>query len=341
MSLSKGNYTPNSAEIPVYIELDWEEQFEPLYGSPIIIPVNTMLWRGYDIRYPSIGIRFAYYSGREIVTEYSKKQYRQLGCFVTQKPLKILDIRFMINILERIIQTNRTDKNINDFASTMLSFGLCSLGHQILLLKQRYQDLLKKNTEDAKVMKASISKMIEYYKPGNLIEQKGIRIAETTNDGITMAFIQELFKGEFDGFISPRLETVFHIEKGGQLNPELILFNPKMSNIIQISRYQSKVILRSISELLKDKHQIIDIRKIINGEKISMKMYLSGGKIYNKHHLDDFEDKLNNKDKKTLIKYNNAIKRGKEWRKHLIIINPDEVTPQVQVSPFPKSLNIE
>ena len=325
----------------VYIELDWERQFEPLYGSPIIIPVNTMIWRGYDIRYPSIGERFAYYSGMNTVMEYAKKGNRELGCFVTQRPLKILDIRFMSNILERIIQTNQSDKNINDFASTILSFGLCSLGHQILLLKQRYQETLKKNTDDAKEMKVSISKMIEFYKPGNLIEQKGIRVAETTNDGTTMAFLQELFKGDFDGFISPRLETVFHIEKGGQLNPELILFNPKMSNIIQITRYPSNVILKSISDLLKDKHQIIDIRKIIKGENISMKMYLSGGKIYNKHHLDDFEDKLNNKDKNTLRKYNDAIKKGKEWRKNIIIINPDNTTPHVQVSPFPKSLNIE
>ncbi len=321
----------------VYIELDWEEQFEPLYGSPIIIPENTLLWRGYDIRYPAIGERFAYYSGREIVTEYAKKEHRELGCFVTRKSLKILDIRFLSNILERIIQTNQSDKNINDFASSIISFGLCSLGHQIILLKQRYRDILKKNTENANIMKESISKMIEYYKPNNIIEQKGIRVAETTNDGTTMAFLQELFKGLFDGFISPRLETVFHVEKGGQLNPELILFNPKMSNLFQISRYPSNVILKSIDKLLKDKHQLIDMRKIINGERISMRMYLSGGKVYNRHHLDDFEDNLNNKDKKTISKYNNAIKRGREWRKNITIINP-ETTPQFKITPFTNSV---
>lgn len=313
-----------------YIELDWEQQFEPLYGSPIIIPINTMLWRGYDIRYPPIGERFAYYSGREIVMEYAKKEYRELGCFITQQPLKLLDIRFMSNILERIIQTNQSDKNINDFASSMISFGLCSLGHQIILLRHRYQESLKEKSNESNQIQEGISKMIELYKPNNIIEQKGIRVAETTNDGTTMAFLQELFKGLFDGFISPRLKTIFHIEKGGQLNPELILFNPKLSNIIQITRYPSNVILKSISELLKDKHQIIDVKRIKNGDKISMKMYLSGGKQYINHHLDEYEDKLNNKDKVIISLYNKAIKSGKKWRENLTIINPDETVLHIK-----------
>lgn len=319
-----------------YIELDWEEQYEPLYGSPIIIPVNTMLWRGYDENYPMIGDRFAYYSGMNIVMGYAEQPNRKLGCFVTTMPLKILDIRFMSNILERIIQTNKSDKNINAFESSIISFGLCSLGHQITLIKQRYQEYLKNKTEETKNLRERISTMLEIYKPQQKIEQKGIRVAETINDGLTMTFLQELFNGLFDGFISPRLETAFHTEKEGQLSPELILFNPKMSKIINITHYPLKTVIKRISELLKDKHQLIDVQRIKSGERISMRMYLSGGVQIQtgKHHLNEFEDKLNSKDKRTISKYNNTVKLGKKWRENITIENPDETLCTFQVKPF-------
>ncbi len=329
-----------------YIELDWEEQFEPLYGSPIIIPPNTLLWRGYDTRYNPIPDEYKYYSGMEIVMEYAKKDYRDLGCFVTTRPLKLLDVRFMSNILERFIHMNQSDKYINDFASCIISFGLCSLGHQILLVKKRYNEEISKNptSEDSKQIVNNINSMIQYYKPNVLIEQKGIRVAETINDGITMTFLQELFRGHFDGFISPRLNTAFHNEKGGQLNPEMILFSPKRSGLNMLTRYPSNVIVKQISSFIKDKHQLVDLRMIKSGERISMKMYVSGGNRGNKikqnaneHHLDRFEDILhsNNKNVKRLKDY--AVKSGKRWRTTLGIINPDEAVPRLQISPFLRS----
>jgi hypothetical protein len=42
--------------------------------------------------------------------------------------------------------------------------------------------------------------MEQYYKRGTLIEQIGVRVAETKNDTFTMGFLQELFKGVFDGW---------------------------------------------------------------------------------------------------------------------------------------------
>jgi hypothetical protein len=309
-----------------YIDIDWEAPFDPLYGSPIIIPENTMLWRGYDVRFNPIPDRYSYYTSTSSALEYAKKQHRELGCFITSTPLKLMDIQFMMNILEKIIQTNQSDKYINDFASTIISFGLCSLGHQILLLKERYKDEMKKQTVESKELKRNINKMIDTYKASNIIEQRGIRVAETDNDGITMAFLQELFKGLFDGFVSPRLYTAFHSEKGGQLNPEMIIFNPKESNLKQMKYYPSNIVSKTFNDFIENKHQLINVRMIKSGEEISMRMYLSGGKqISNntKHHLDDYEDKLNANDKTTIKNYKDALKSGKRWREKIMIVNSE------------------
>jgi hypothetical protein len=327
-----------------YIELDWEEQFEPLYGSPILLQPNTLLWRGYDTRYNAIPDRFSYYSSYTVANGYAKKPNRELGCFVTTRPLKIMDIRFMKAILRRLIQMNTADPHINEFASTVLSFGICSLGHQITLVKERYKALLKGTSANADQIQSGLDAMIQTHQPNRIIEQEGIRIAETTNDGITMAFLQELFKGVFDGFLSPRLQSPFHTEKKGQLNPELILFNPKDSGLIQITRYPSHIQIHSIASYMKDKHELIDLRIAKKrGANIQTRFYLGGHSTAKKraargasveHSLDKFEDKLNTNDDYTVKSYAAAIQAGKRWNSYMTILNPNTCAPSVTVTPF-------
>jgi hypothetical protein len=320
---------------PQYIELDWEAHFEPLFGSPIVLQPNTLLWRGYDTQYPAIPERYAYYSSYEIANEYAKLANRELGCFATTRPLKLLDIRFMKTILSRIIQSNIHDDHTNDFGSTILSFGLCSFGHQIALVKERYKEELKKNTQEAKVVKAGLEKMMSLYTPNTIVEQEGIRIAETINDGTTLAFLQELFKHLFDGFISPRLVTPFHTYNNGQLAPELILFNPSMCDLNQIYRYPSTIITKSIAHYLKDRHELVDIRMMKTARRISSRFYV-GGKKRSKHmhHLDILDDKLNREDEQALQSYTKAKEAGKRWRANISVINPDACTPSIPVSNF-------
>jgi hypothetical protein len=322
----------------VYIELDWEEEYEPLYGSPIMIPINTILWRGYDMNYEPLSDRYAYFSSMEIALEYAKQANRDLGGFVTTRPLKLLDIRFMRTILSRIIQMNKHDAFINDFASCIISFGLCSMQHQIQLIKLRYKDILKKS--NGLQIKQSLEQMIRVCDTKQIVEQEGIRVAETTNDGITITFLQELFKGFYDGFISPRLQTVFHVEKGGELTPEMILFHPKKSGIQQNARVPEHRVTRSISSFIRDKHQLIDLKMLKQGSAISMKMFVAGGKRKKKlrmHPLDEFEDKLHKKDNSILHFYDEAQQAGRRWRQHIAIINPDECTPAVECNQIIKS----
>jgi hypothetical protein len=319
----------------VYIELEWEKYFEPLYGMPIVLPPNTLLWRGYDTRYNSIPDRYGYFSSAAIAHEYGSLPNRDVGCFATTRPLKILDIRFMKSLLMRIIQTNKNDKFISDFAHTIISFGLCSLGHQILLVKQLFQDLLKRDTAESRFVKRVINKMYSEWAKDALVELEGIRIAETTNDGRTMAFLQELFRGHFDGFVSPRLKTPFHVEKGGILNPELILFNQKHSDIVMLPAYPSSIINMGFSNFMEDKHELIDITMYRGANSISMKSYIGGAR-----GLDTIDDGLNSGDKDIVSQYNKAVKAGKKWRNKICIINPDRCSPPVPVNAFTHDMTL-
>lgn len=322
----------------IYIELDWEDPYDPLYGSPIELPANTILWRGYDSRYPSVGDRYAYYSSREIATTYIVGPERKLGCFVTTKPIRILDIHFMMTILSRLIEANRDSEYIQDFASCMLSFGLCSLSHQIIMTENRYRETMERGT--APEIVEGIKHMRKMHIPHTIIEQKGIRIAETTNDGATMSFLKELFETNYDGFISPRLKTEFHVDKGKVLHPELILFNPERSGIKQIIQYPSNIIYRSIGQFIEDKHRLIHIGKQYKIKSLHMNYYVSGGKTRKrkrssntKHPLDDFEDQIYENNSEICAIEKSAKEAGRRWRKKFQI-HVGIPVPTCEVSPW-------
>jgi hypothetical protein len=307
------------------IELHWESPWPPLYGAPIIIPENTLLWRTYDTSYPAVGDRFAYYSSKQIAEGYSTDT-RQLGLFTSSRPLRILDIRFMKTLLSRLIHTNISDKTINHFASIMISFGLCSLRHQIELIKMRYK---KDELHIQKALKA----LEEYYKPSSIIEQVGVRVAETTNDTYTMGFLQELFKGVFDGFISPRMYSPFHMENT-LMSPELILFNPKESGITQLASYSPKITLLSLNELIFQHNGHIVIENVKkDGINIDIKMDFfmhSGNKA---HYLDEADTQLHSNKQLTQI-YNDGCKAGGKWKKKVSMYSIETPTPRIPVSPF-------
>jgi hypothetical protein len=302
-----------------FYELGWESTFEPLYGAPIIIPENTILWRGYDINYPAISHRYTYYSSHDIAKGYSEINNRRLGSFITTRPLKILDIRFMKTLLSRLIQTNDPNKNIEPFASMMISFGLCSLGHQIKLLKIRFNDILKTNNDYSKIITEGIHKLNQYYNPNDIIEKAGFRIAETTNDGYTMSFLQELFKGVVDGFISPRLRSPFHIEKKGEMSPELIVFDPQNSNIKQINSYPKSIKLLNIRELIGKNHGHIILENMKNSNA-KMEFFMFGGG----NSLLDGENRIAKE------VYKRAKREGKKFRETMIHLYITE-TPVLHV----------
>jgi hypothetical protein len=319
-----------------YIELNWENGWSPLYGTPIIIPANTILWRSYDTSYPAISNRFAYYSSKNVAEGY-KSNTKQLGQFITTRHLKILDLRFMKVLLSRLIQTNSSDKTLQSFASAILSFGLCSLRHQINLVKMRYGNL--KNSNEYNIIQQSLVELERYYTPKSIIEQVGVRIAETTNDIYTMGFLQALFDGVVDGFISPRLYSPFHVEKKGHMmSPELIIFNPQKSCIKQMIEYpdKSKIIIKSIQELIYQNHGHIileNIKKNGNIMDIKMEFFMNGGNSL-EHYLDEAENLLNKNDKNSAKNYKNGQTAGNKLRNKVDIFFIETPSPCVPVSPF-------
>ena len=325
-----------------YIELDWEAPWPPLYGRPITIDKNTIIWRSYDTSFPAIGDRFAYYSSKAIAEEY-KNTTRELGCFVTTRPLKLLDYRFMRVLLSRIISSNSHDKAIQYLASVMMSFGLCSLGHQINMVKMRYNGL-NKTTNSYKHIENSIKALTKYYKPGNIIEQSGVRIAETTNDAYTMGFLQELFKDTFDGFISPRLYSPFHTEKANSLmSPEMILFNPKDSGIKELIYPKPQNILKiKIADILHNISDYIVLDNVkMNATDMNMRLefYMCGGN-QKEHYLDKAEELLNSNERELSKLYNDGCKIGTKWKKKIVLRVTEAPVPCIPVNPFALEIGI-
>lgn len=326
-----------------YTELDWEHTWPPLYGSTITIPENTILWRSYDTQFPAIGDRFAYYSSKQVAKEYKQNSTRELGHFISSRPLKLLDYRFMKVLLTRLIHTNTHDKTIQELASIMLSFGLCSLGHQIQLVKMRYKNVSK--PDEYKQIEQSIKALEKYYKPSNIIEQLGIRIAETTNDTHTMGFLQELFKDTFDGFISPRIFSPFHIEKSDStMSPEIIIFNPKASRIEELKKYPSTIHQIRIVDLLRSNHGyiLIDNKKNTKYTDMRLDFFMYGGvrPRVGSHYLDTAETLLNMNDNVLTEVYNDGKKLGSKWSKKIdlrIVYTP---SPSFSVNKFPIEMGI-
>ena len=308
----------------LYYEIDWEHPWAPLYGKPIIIPENTIIWRSYDISYPAIGDRFAYYGSRTVAEGYKYNDTRELGHFRLSRPLKLIDYRFMRILLARLIQMNQSDSTIQYLASIMLSFGICSLRHQIKIAKDRYKNL-DKTSADYKQISDSIRAMIKYYNKDSIIEQTGVRIAETTNDIYTMGFIQELFKGIFDGFISPRLYSPFHIEKDdSSMSPEMIIFNPQESGITELISYPKQALIKQIriSSLLFTSNNILIDGIIKNGKQmnIHLEYYMCGGGRKRSHYLDEADNNLNMNNSHAVDIFSSGKKMGNKWKKKVNII---------------------
>ena len=220
-------------------EIIWDNPFDTAYGI-ITLPKNAVFYRGYSTKYNVISDRPAYFSSKKNAQSYIRTSEYTLSTFKSTHPLRLLDVRFMMGILRDLFNSN-PEKSVN--ISVILSFGLCSLRHQVYLLNERYKDDI---TEGHTNMQKFLSRM----DPFSYIEKQGVRVGETNNDAETMAFLKTLFDGVVDGFISPRLQTPYHVPSCTML-PEMILFNPKQSGIVVLSDITDPIYPVSINEIYK------------------------------------------------------------------------------------------
>ena len=335
-----------------FTDINWEEPFDPLYGSVIEIPEYTILWRGYNTSYPVLSDRPSYYSSKEVASGYVlNEQTHKLGCFMTTRPLRLLDVRFMKNLLSRMIQMYYDDKTINDFVPIMISFGLCSLQHQIRITKLRYQETLQRDPSPSNPIRAGIVAMEKSYQPNSFMEQIGVRIAETINDGGVMTFLKEFFKDKFDGFVSPRISSVFHVEKPNGMSPEMILFAPKQIGLIQIPYHNDTYVphpytikkhtmisgtrSRSFIDFIDKKHTLIHLPTADH----PFTFYMSAGSISetnNDHPLNTYQTHIK---KKVIKEFDENCKRnGKKWKDKFQYKQYNAPHPHVTVSVLPSRL---
>ena len=322
-----------------YRVLDFEKQFSAIYGDTIEIPANTIFWRGYDPTYPTISSRPAYYGTEETAKSYKRRNGHVLGMFTNTRKLELLDVRFLKALLKQLFESIRDTNGLTAqdeelIMSTTASFGLCSLGHQIRLLKYIYSKNLK-NLQ-------GLPELEKLYNPKAAFEAQGMRVAETVNDGYTMAFLKGLLYGVADGFISPRMETPYHIEKRGFLNPEMILFNPVKCGIQLVNPPMpiEDLPTLSINELMfKGRYHIVSLDYKTLHSSFFMS-YGGGSREKYLHPLDEFDEYMDSDNKYIGKMYNDGYKTGVKMRSKEHIFSAEPPVPTIPTSIF-KGLEID
>jgi hypothetical protein len=313
-------------------DIIWDDKFLPLYGSSITIPASTLLWRGFDPAYPSISDRPAYYGHRKYAEGYAKKYGTNASSFITTRKINLLDIRYMKVLLKQLFDYNKITNNDKEvIMATTISFGLCSLSHQIALFKERYHAIYLTTDPMFDALKMGIRHVESLLKPTSVHEQSGIRIAETTNDAFVMGFLKELFFDHYDGFISPDIESPFHIEKKGfTLNAEIIIFNPYYSGIRLLQTIPKTLTPITINGLvLQSGYEYSSI--ITNEMKTSYYAPMKGGA--SSELPNDYNHFIEKGDVHIISLYRKGIAAGKRWNRLKQVKLYGVVPPHPMVDP--------
>jgi hypothetical protein len=315
-------------------EINWDDYFLPLYGNPIYIPTNTIMWRGYDTQFEAISDRPAYYGSREFAEGYAKKDGRKLAPFITSRPLRLIDIRFMKELLRQLFEYNqhKTKENIRTICATSISFGICSLSHQITLFKQLYAGIYQSSNPVYDPLKQGVQQLESIVQRNDLYEQPGYRIAETSNDAFVMGFLKELFDGQYDGYIAPNIVTPFHVEKKNfLLNSEVVLFDPISSGIKMLSSVPPNLQKITINScILQNDHQYTTIETRNMKMSYYTKKTKSGGSI--KEVCEDYNYLYDTGNKHIIKQYKQGCEMGKKWKQKPIHIR-SSIAPGPTVDP--------
>lgn len=289
----------------VYKDIEWNKSFFPVYGSFITIPEHTVLWRGYDRKYPSLGTRPVYFGDKKVAKSYAGTSgTHALGLFATTKPLKLIDIRFLKVLLTDLLY----ERTGNLVLKTTVAFGLCSYYHQLRLMMTLYKDSIANGKDEGfNAMKSMLN-------TSTPTEQPGVRVAETSNDGWVMAFLGEVFDGLADGFIAPELFSPYQVHTNNRLHPEMIVFSPAKSGIVQLTS-EPKMTTISIQSLIQQ--QFPSPIKLHVYEMETTYVPSRGGSISTIPAIEAFNSELNRGNSIAIKIYHEAVKEGKKLRKQV------------------------
>jgi len=296
-----------------YKILDFKN-FPSIIGQPIIIDENILFFKSYSFIYGTpINNRPSYFGEMYNALKYLKSD-RKLGIFSTIKKIKLLDIRYISQIINDLIllrKNNDFDTIIKGYMTLSLSYGFISLYKQLNLYKMRYSSTLSTDIR--------YKRMIEYYNDfeskkdkelfQNPLELQGIRIGEINNDVEATFILKEIFEDFFDGFICPTIFSPYFDDHN--IPNEILLFNPK-NTIIEINTIPNNSETININQIfIKNNINLFSIPFFMKNNETSYFQY--GGK---KNKIDYIFEKNNLIINKKII--NHLKKQGIEFKKNII-----------------------
>lgn len=239
------------------------DSFSPVVGVPVVLPDNALLFRGYDVSYPAVTDVPAFFGPKDVANAYANLPNRKLGVYVARRPLRLYDVRYLMMLLQGVLVGRQNNPARAESAAIMevmisltISFGLSSLSKQVELVKVRFRDDLGKIASNIESMELFYRENCEL--PPELMdkslhpfEPRGYRVAETTNDGVSLTFLKGFFRGHVDGFIAPAMFSPFHSEKRNcVMTPEILLFDPADASVELLTHVPTNVTVSSIRDIL-------------------------------------------------------------------------------------------
>jgi hypothetical protein len=204
------------------------KKFDFTHGL-ITLPQESAWYRAYAPDIPVLTTEPLFFGDIDVAYMNAKPHKRRLGEFQCVRPLRVLDIRYVMSFLPFVFRKNAPQKNM--MQKITLALGLCSFEKQIELLQELPVDRYP-------LLPHNIRRMNEFnkleVKPDwtNPIELRGVRVGITDIDYEVMMWLKELLLHVADGIIAPALPTPFHDQMFQDVSrsvmyEELILFEPR------------------------------------------------------------------------------------------------------------------
>lgn len=297
------------------------KHFPSILGQSITLDENILFFKAHGTKYNPLE-RPSFFGEIDNASKYLKAG-RKLGVFSTKKKIKLLDIRYVCQIINDLILLRQDNTIIIAYMTLALSFGLVSLYKQLNLYKNRYTSTLKDDKRYGKIIEYynNYEKSTEKYFWQNPIELQGIRIGETNNDVESTIILKEIFGNFFDGIISPVIFSPYFDENN--IPNEILLFEPskcvsEMDNIINLNN-KNNITSISIKDIIKNNN--INLFSVPYFMKSNEETYFQyGGVSYKKNKIDyiyDKNDLLNTYYENNKKQVKKLEKQGKKFKKNM------------------------
>jgi hypothetical protein len=297
------------------------KHFPSILGQSITLDENILFFKAHWTKYNPLE-RPSFFGEIDNASKYLKAG-RKLGVFSTKKKIKLLDIRYVCQIINDLILLRQDNTVIIGYMTLALSFGLVSLYKQLNLYKNRYTSTLKDDKRYEKIIEYynNYEKSTEKYFWQNPIELQGIRIGETNNDVESTIILKEIFGNFFDGIISPVIFSPYFDENN--IPNEILLFEPsncvnEVENIINLNN-KNNITSISIKDIIKNNN--INLFSVPYFMKSNEETYFQyGGVSYKKNKIDyiyDKNDLLNTYYENNKKQVKELEKQGKKFKKNM------------------------